>query len=162
MSYSALDLVEALVERADSPELVALELGLDGTLAEVAGLLEAVDPGTLDADLLVGYLRLTERVASMVAAVQQVTVAAVADSYQALGLDRAEAPARARGGAAALAGDRLGQGAGGAGAAGPVPGHPPALLTPGGSATCTPATCAGRPKDSTTRRPPRSRRRCCR
>ncbi len=86
MSYSALDLVEALVERADSPELVALELGLDGTLAEVAGLLESFDPAALEPDRLVDLLRLAERVAAKVAAVQQVTIAAVADATETLGL----------------------------------------------------------------------------
>ena len=91
MTYSALDLVEALVDRAEEPGLVALDLHLDGTVSELAALLEAVDPAGLDADRLVSYLRLTERVAATVAAVAQDTVAAVADATEALGLHPTDA-----------------------------------------------------------------------
>ncbi len=91
MTYSALDLVEALVDRAEGPELVALDLQLDGTVSELAALLEAVGPAGLDADRLVAYLRLAERVAAKVAAVAQDTVAAISDATEALGLHPHEA-----------------------------------------------------------------------
>ncbi len=91
MGMSALDLVEALVERGSGWERAALDLQLDGSVSELAGLLESVDPAALEHGELVGYLRLTERVTAKVAALAQRTVALVADRTEALGLHPAEA-----------------------------------------------------------------------
>ncbi len=86
MEMGSLDLVGVLADRGCGWERAALELQLDGSVSELAGLLESVDPGTLEPGELVGYLRVTERVTAQVAAIAQRTVALVADRTEALGL----------------------------------------------------------------------------